>query len=60
VFAGRFKAVVIQDEPRVIEVARYVHLNPVRVGELLNHAVAVSMRGCGSQEASSRQAVAFF
>ena len=32
VFAGRFKAVVIQDESGVTEVARYVHLNPVRVG----------------------------
>jgi putative transposase len=34
VFAGRFKAVVIQDEKGVAEVARYVHLNPVRVGGL--------------------------
>jgi putative transposase len=31
VFAGRYRAVVIQDERGVCEVARYVHLNPVRV-----------------------------
>lgn len=34
VFAGRFKAVVIQDEKGVAEVARYLHLNPVRIGGL--------------------------
>ena len=34
VFAGRFKAVVIQDEKGVAEVARYVHLNPVRMDGL--------------------------
>jgi putative transposase len=34
VFAGRFKAVVIQAEQGVVEVARYVHLNPVRIGGL--------------------------
>jgi putative transposase len=34
VFMGRFKAVVIQDRSRVSEVARYVHLNPVRIGGL--------------------------
>jgi len=33
-FAGRFKAVVIQDESGVTEVVRYVHLNPIRVGGL--------------------------
>jgi len=33
-FAGRFRAVVIQDERGVCEVARYVHLNPVRIGGL--------------------------
>jgi len=30
VFQGRFKAQLIEDEPGVIEVARYIHLNPVR------------------------------
>ncbi len=34
VFQGRFKALVIQEERRVAEVARYVHLNPVRIGGL--------------------------
>ena len=34
VFEGRFKGVLIQDESRVSEVARYLHLNPVRVGGL--------------------------
>jgi putative transposase len=32
VFAGRFKAVIIQEAKGVCEVARYVHLNPVRIG----------------------------
>jgi hypothetical protein len=31
VFQGRFKAVVIQEVRGVCEVARYVHLNPVRI-----------------------------
>lgn len=34
VFQGRFKAVLIQGEKDVPEVARYLHLNPVRVGGL--------------------------
>ena len=34
VFQGRFKSVLIQDESRAIEVARYIHLNPVRIGGL--------------------------
>ncbi|MBX3731664.1 MAG: transposase [Verrucomicrobiae bacterium] len=31
VFQGRFKAILLEDEKGVIEVARYVHLNPVRI-----------------------------
>jgi hypothetical protein len=31
VFQGRFKAIVLEEERRVCAVARYVHLNPVRV-----------------------------
>lgn len=31
VFQGRFKAILIEDIPGVVEVARYVHLNPVRI-----------------------------
>jgi len=34
VFQGRFKGVLIQEEGKAVEVARYVHLNPVRVGGL--------------------------
>jgi REP element-mobilizing transposase RayT len=34
VFQGRFKSVMIEDPKGVCEVARYVHLNPVRVGGL--------------------------
>ena len=34
VFQGRYKAIVIETERGVVEVARYVHLNPVRVGRL--------------------------
>ncbi|HEX5220681.1 MAG TPA: transposase [Verrucomicrobiae bacterium] len=34
VFQGRFKAVLIQKENQAVAVARYIHLNPVRVGGL--------------------------
>lgn len=34
VFQGRFKSVLIQDSAKVAEVARYLHLNPVRIGGL--------------------------
>jgi hypothetical protein len=34
VFQGRFKSVLIQEESKAMEVARYLHLNPVRVGGL--------------------------
>jgi len=34
VFQGRFKGVLIQEEARAAEVARYIHLNPVRIGGL--------------------------
>ena len=34
VFQGRFKSVLIQEERGVVEVARYLHLNPVRIGGL--------------------------
>lgn len=34
VFQGRFRSVVIEDVPGVVEVARYLHLNPVRVDGL--------------------------
>jgi hypothetical protein len=39
VFQGRYQAMVIEDLRGVVAVARYVHLNPVRVGRLgLNQA----------------------
>jgi hypothetical protein len=31
VFQGRFKSALIQDEGRLEEVGRYLHLNPVRI-----------------------------
>jgi hypothetical protein len=34
VFQGRFKAVLIETHDGVVEMARYLHLNPVRVGRL--------------------------
>jgi putative transposase len=33
-FQGRFKAVVLEAETAAVEVSRYLHLNPVRVGRL--------------------------
>ena len=39
VFQGRYKAILIEDIGGVVAVARYVHLNPVRVGRFaLNKA----------------------
>ena len=34
VFQWRFKSVLIQEEGKAVEVARYIHLNPVRIGGL--------------------------
>lgn len=34
VFQGRFKSLLIRDESRLEEVARHLHLNPVRIGGL--------------------------
>jgi putative transposase len=34
VFQGRFKSVIIQEDHGAVEVARYIHLNPVRIGGL--------------------------
>ena len=31
VFQGRYKAIIVQEEPYLLELARYVVLNPVRV-----------------------------
>src|SRR5215203_3981083 len=31
VFQGRFKSVLIQEESKAVEVARYLYLNPVRI-----------------------------
>ncbi|HUJ11360.1 MAG TPA: transposase [Verrucomicrobiae bacterium] len=33
-FQGRFKAIVLEAETAAVEVSRYLHLNPVRVGQL--------------------------
>ncbi|MDI6689743.1 MAG: transposase [Actinomycetota bacterium] len=31
-FQGRFKSFLVEEEPHLIELSRYIHLNPVRVG----------------------------
>ena len=33
-FAGRFKSVLIPEESKAVEMAGYIHLNPVRIGGL--------------------------
>jgi REP element-mobilizing transposase RayT len=43
-FQGRFRSLLIEDVPGVVEVARYLHLNPVRI------------RGLGLGKAERRQA----
>ncbi len=51
VFQGRYKAMVIEDVRGVVEVARYVHLNPVRVGRLgLDKERQRQSRGMGGVE----------
>jgi len=48
VFQGRFEAVIIEDVSGVVAVARYVHLNPVRVGRFaLNKAQQKHARTVG-------------
>lgn len=53
-FQGRFKAVVVQDDAGWQEVARYVHLNPVRVAELRldKQQRIASRRGLGEAPAA--------
>ena len=33
-FQGRYKAIVVQKDAYLLELSRYIHLNPVRVGEV--------------------------
>jgi REP element-mobilizing transposase RayT len=49
VFQGRFHAVILEGPDKVAEVARYVHLNPVRVANLgLDKAAVRRQRGAGA------------
>ena len=47
-FQGRFKAVVVEEDAGWREVARYVHLNPVRVAALGLEATRRSRRRSGT------------
>ena len=40
-YQGRFKAILVEADSQLLELSRYVHLNPVRIG---------SMRGLGHRE----------
>jgi putative transposase len=35
-FQNRFKSIVVEEEPYVLELVRYIHLNPLRVGLVKN------------------------
>lgn len=51
VFQGRYKSVLIQEQSGAMEVARYIHLNPVRVGGLgLSKREQRSARVLGCEE----------
>lgn len=43
-FQGRFRSILLEDSHAVVEIARYLHLNPVRIGGLV----------LGSKEFASR------
>ena len=57
VFQGRFKAVLIQDKGGVCEVARHVHLNPVRVKGLRSVSDRVAHRPTARAKDSGRALV---
>ncbi len=60
-FQNRYRSIVVEEEPYLLELVRYVHLNPVRAGlvgsiEVLDrypytgHAVLVGTRAYGAQD----------
>jgi hypothetical protein len=46
-FQGRFKSTVIEAEKYLLEVSRYLHLNPVR-GMVLGQGTPIERRDCKS------------
>jgi len=44
VFSGRFKAKVVSGDEYLLELTRYIHLNPVKVGEIKGLGMAEKMR----------------
>jgi REP element-mobilizing transposase RayT len=55
VFQGRFKSVVIQGDEAAVKLARYIHLNPVRIGGLGAAAQAVKRFGRAMTEDPERR-----
>lgn len=56
-FQGRFKSVVVDPEPWALELSRYVHLNPVRVGRLGLDKAQRRQQRAGASTRPSVQAV---
>ena len=57
-FQGRFKSVVVEDNAGWQEVARYIHLNPVRVGALALNKHQQAAGRAGAIEAPSAKLIA--
>ncbi len=43
-YQGRFKAILVEAESYLLELSRYVHLNPVRVGEMERRGYRAQLR----------------
>jgi len=47
-FDGRFKAKLVEGDAYLLALSRYVHLNPVQVGELKRQPIAARMKTYGA------------
>jgi REP element-mobilizing transposase RayT len=55
-FQNRFKSIVVEAEPYLLELVRYIHLNPLRALDrypYTGHAVLLSRRRCPGQDTGS-------
>jgi REP element-mobilizing transposase RayT len=46
-FQNRYKSIICQDDPYLLELTRYIHLNPLRVGIVKNLEELNEYRWCG-------------
>jgi putative transposase len=53
IFQGRFKAIVVEADSSLLELSRYVHLNPVRVGAMKRNSLKAQLESLGTYRWSS-------